>query len=146
MRLQALGMALGMTLPPREPAEVAEPREHAAMYDSLLREFQVMVPRIEDRQAVNIAKSMVRQIKYLKAIDRDGALFDGQELGEIAGLLGRTPDDLAQGRADLAEAARARRVSLEAYFRYHWNRMVRDDHLMREASGRLFDRSWPALV
>lgn len=146
MRLQALGMALGLDLPPREPAELAEPRGHAAIYDNLLRQLQVMVPRIEDRQASNLAKGMARQIKYLKAVDRDGALFERQELAEIAGLLGRSPDGLDAGRADLAEAARAHRVSLEAYFRYHWNRMVRDDHLMREASGRLFDRSWPALV
>jgi aminoglycoside phosphotransferase len=146
MRLQALGTALGIDLPSREPVEVAKPREHAPMYDNLLQQFQVMVPRIDDRQAVNLAKTMVREIKYLKAIDRDGALFENQELNEISGLLGRTPDGLTTGRADLAEAARARRITFEAYFHYHWNRMVRDDHLMREASGRLYERSWPPLT
>lgn len=146
MRLQALGMALGIPLPSREVTQVAQPRDHARVYDNVLRQLHVMVPLIADRDAATLAKGVARQIKFLKAMDRDGHLFEQQELAEIAGHLGRTPDDLGQGRADLAEAARAARVSFEAYFNYHWNRMARDDHLMREASGRLYERAWPALA
>ena len=146
MRLQALGEAMGLETPGREVGEPTPLREHAPMYDNLLRQLQVMVPRIADRQASNLAKGVARQIKYLKAVDRDGHRFEQQEAQEIAGLLGRTPDTLAAGRADLAEAARTGCVSFEAYFRYHYNRMIRDDHLMREASGRLYERGWPELL
>ena len=146
MRLQALGEALGMDLPSRAPGATAQPRDHAPVYDNVLRQLQVMVPMIADAKAASLAKGVARQIKYLKEVDREGHLFEQMEFEEIARHLGRSPSSLAQGRADLAEAARAHRVSFEAYFLYHWNRMIRDDHLMREASGRLYTRSWPALA
>jgi hypothetical protein len=84
-------------------------------------------------------------LKYLREVDRNQGRFDREELGEISRLLGRTVDSLAEGRPALAKAARDKKTSFESYFLYHWNRMARDDHLMREASGRLFQRSWPAL-
>jgi aminoglycoside phosphotransferase (APT) family kinase protein len=146
MRLQALGMALGIEPPARDVAAVDQPREHAALYDNILRQLQTMVAMISEPKAASLAKGVARQIKYLKEIDRDGHLFERQELLDIAGLIGRTPGSLAEGRADLAEAARQHRVSFEAYFRYHWSRMIRDDHLMREASGRMYERTWPALA
>jgi aminoglycoside phosphotransferase (APT) family kinase protein len=146
MRLQALGEALGMELPSRRPPETAQAREHAPLYDNILRQLQVLAPQIADPKANSLAKGVARQIKYLKEVDRDGHLFEQQEFAVIAAHLGRTPASLVEGRAELAEAARAHRVSFEAYFHYHWNRMIRDDHLMRTASGRLYERSWPALV
>ena len=146
MRLQALGEALGMDLPSRAPAETAPPREHAALYDNVLRQLQAMVPMIAEPKAAAMAKGVARQIKFLREVDRDGTLFERQEMSDLTGLLGRTPESLIEGRAALAEAAREHRVSFEAYFHYHWSRMVRDDHLMREASGKLYERAWPALV
>lgn len=146
MRLVALGDALGMDLPSRYVTEEAAPHDHAGMYDNILRQLQVMVPRIEDRQASSLAKGVARQVKYLKEVDRNFVSFEHQELAEIAALLGRTVATTAEGRPALAAAARDGKVSFEAYFLYHWNRMVRDDHMMREASGKIFQRSWPALV
>ncbi len=145
MRLEALGAALGIDLPPREIADEAELRDHAQIYDTVLNQLQTMVPRIEDRTASNLAKGVARQIKYLKEIDRNGDLFDRRELDDIGRLLGRTPGSLAEGRPLLAAAARDQKVSGEAYFLYHWRRLVRDDHLMRLASGALYQRTWPAL-
>ncbi|MDB5423398.1 MAG: putative aminoglycoside phosphotransferase [Phenylobacterium sp.] len=146
MRLQALGTAMGLELPSRSPVAAAAPREHARLYDNVLRQLQAMVPLIADRSAASLAKGVARQIKYLKEVDRDGHLFEKQEMADLAGLLGRTPASLREGRIELAEAARQGRFSFEAYFRYHWARMVRDDHLMREASGRLYTRTWPDLA
>jgi aminoglycoside phosphotransferase (APT) family kinase protein len=146
MRLQALGMALGLPLPSREITEEAELHDHASMYSNVLRQLQVMVPLIADKKAASLAKGVARQIKYLKEVDRNFAKFEQAELADMSGLLGHTVGSLAEGRPALAEAARERKVSLEAYFDYHWKRMVRDDHMMREASGRIFQRAWPELI
>lgn len=146
MRLEALGTALGLSLPSRYVTKEAEPHEHATMYSNVLRQLQVMVPLIADKKAASLAKGVARQIKYLKEVDRNFASFEQQELADMSGLLGTPVSSLAQGRPALAEAAREGKVSLEAYFNYHWKRMVRDDHMMREASGRIFQRAWPELI
>lgn len=146
MRLEALGVALGLELPSRYVTEEAPPHEHAGLYDTVLGQLQTMVPLIVDAKASRLAKGVARQVKYLKEIDRNYGLFERQELADMSRLLGRTVSALDEGRPALAAAAREGKVSFEGYFLYHWNRMVRDDHMMREASGRLFQRAWPALT
>ena len=145
MRLEALAAALGLQTPSRYVSEEAELREHAGLYDNVLAQLQVMVPMIADRKAASLAKGVARQVKYLKEIDRNAHLYEQRELEDISRLLGRTASSLAEGRPALAEAARQGKVSLEGYLLYHWNRMTRDDHMMREASGRMYQRAWPAL-
>lgn len=146
MRLTALADALGIPLPSRFVAEVAPPHEHARLYDNALAQLQTLVQLVDDAKASRLAKGVARQVKYLKEIDRNYGLFERQELADISRLLGRTASSLDEGRPALAEAARAGKVSFEGYFLYHWSRVVRDDHMMREASGRVFQRSWPELV
>jgi hypothetical protein len=146
MRLEALGDALGLSLPSRYVTEESEPQEHAGVYDNVLRQLQIMTPLIADKTASSLAKGVARQVKYLKEVDRNFSRFEQQELTEISHLLGRTASSLAEGRTALAAAARDGKVSFEGYFHYHWNRMVRDDHMMREASGRIYQRAWPALT
>jgi aminoglycoside phosphotransferase (APT) family kinase protein len=146
MRLTALADALGVDLPSRDDVEDAPPNEHAYLYDNVLHQLQTMVPRIEDRAAASLAKGVARQVKYLKEIDRNGDRFERQELDDIERLLGAgCPATLAEGRVQLAEAARTGSVPVDEYLLYHWRRVVRDDHLMRSASGRMFERGWPAL-
>jgi aminoglycoside phosphotransferase (APT) family kinase protein len=147
MRLTALADAMGLALPSRDDVDEAEPKEHADLYDNVLQQLQTMVPRIEDRAAANLAKGVARQVKYLKEIDRNGDWFAAQELADIERLIGpgATPS-LPVGRARLAAAARDGRVPVEEYLLYHWRRTVRDDHLMKQASGRMYDRGWPALA
>ena len=146
MRLQALADVLGFEIPSRYITEEDQPRDHAQLYDNVLHQLQIMVPMIADRKASALAKGVARQVKYLKEIDRNAHRFERLEAETLSGLLGATPASVAGGRKALSEAARNGKVSLEAYFLYHWNRMARDDHMMREASGRMYQRSWPALV
>jgi aminoglycoside phosphotransferase (APT) family kinase protein len=145
MVLTALAEAIQLDLPGREVVEETVPKDHNAYYDTILGQLQTMVPRIEDRTAATLAKGVARQVKYLKEIDRNGAFFEQQELADITRLLGREHAAVEEGRPLLAEAAREGRVAVEDYLRYHWNRMVRDDYLMRTASGAMYDRGWPAL-
>jgi hypothetical protein len=115
------------------------------MYDGILGQLRDMVPRIEDRTAKNSAKAIARQLKYLRELDRNGDLFGWEELEELGDLLGRDPGSLDDGREALVDAVHDGDVTLEDYVGYHWNRLRRDDHLMRHASGALFDRGWPDL-
>jgi hypothetical protein len=145
MVLTALAELAGMPVPPRAVEDEAEPEPHNGMYDGLLDNMSAIVPRIEDRSAAAVVKGVARHLKYLKEIDRNGRVFEAQELDDVNALLGPTYAGLAEGRPALAEAARAGHVPLEDYLRYHFRRMVRDDWLMRTASGSMYERAWPAL-
>jgi aminoglycoside phosphotransferase (APT) family kinase protein len=144
MRLDAMSDAMGLDRPPREVDEAPEPA-HAGLYDRILEQLRGMVPRIDDPAAASTAKAIARQLKYLRELDRNGELFAAQELEDLGELLGRRPASLAEGRAALVDAVHEGRVAFEDYVAYHWRRLRRDDHLMRHASGALYERAWPPL-
>jgi aminoglycoside phosphotransferase (APT) family kinase protein len=145
MRLEATADAMGLPRPPREVDEAPEPL-HDGMYDRVLGQLKDMVPRIEDRTAASSAKAIARQLKLIRALDRNGELFAAQERDDLGSLLGRVPGTLPEGRRALVEAVLEATVPFEQYLDYHWRRLRRDDHLMRDASGAMYERSWPELV
>jgi aminoglycoside phosphotransferase len=145
MRLDATSDAMGLDKPARMVDEAPEPA-HGALYDSVLEQLRAMVPRIQDRTAASSAKAVARQVKYLRELDRNGELFGAQELDDIGRLLGASQPSLNDGRTALTDAACAGTVAFEDYVDYHWRRLRRDDHLMRHASGVLYDRGWPDLT
>ena len=146
MRLTAQADAMGLELPGREVGAEAEAGEHAYLYDVVLDQLKGIVDRVDDRVAASLAKGAARQVKYLKEIDRNGARFETHEIADLERLLGSSPSSLGEGRADLAEAVRNEKVAIEDYMLYHWNRLIRDDWLMRPSSGAMYDRGWPALT
>lgn len=145
MVLTALADLIGMPVPDRAIADEAEPAPHNSMYDGLLGNLSAIVPRIEDQSAARVVKGVARHLKYLKEVDRNGQLFVDQELADINRLLGSSYSTLHEARPALAEAARDEKVAIEDYLTYHFARMHRDDWLMREASGAIFERGWPDL-
>ncbi|MGH9113523.1 MAG: phosphotransferase family protein [Acidimicrobiales bacterium] len=146
MRLETLAATIGIELPGREVDGEDEPLEHAELYDAVLAQLKGVVARVEDRAASALAKGAARNVKYLKEVDRNGRRFAARELDDIGELLGSPQRSLAEARPALADAARSGAVAVEDYLLYHWRRMVHDDHLLRTASGRLYERSWPELV
>lgn len=146
MRIEATAAAWGIELPPREVLIDGVVRDHAAMYDRILEQLSIIAAESGDRGASSLAKGVARQVKYLKEVDRFGNSFDEIERDEIGALLGSVSTDLKVARTALLAAARAGRVERDDYLKYHWHRVVRDDHLMRTASGAVYDRSWPALA
>lgn len=144
MRLEATAAALGTPVPSRD-IEDGPNTSHERLYDRVLDQLQTMVARIEDRTTAAIGKAIARQLKYLKELDRNGELFASEELADISDLLGKPQTSLIEARAALVAGARRHQVGVEDYLDYHWRRLRRDDHLMRFASGALFDRSWPPL-
>ena len=121
----------------------AESRLHLLRYEEAVVEHRAQGGP-EPRQGR--AKGAARQVKYLKELDRNRALFDEREVDDIGRLLGHTPVTLAAGRVELATAAREGKVELDDYLLYHWMRFTRDDWMMRESSGDMYERGWPALV
>jgi hypothetical protein len=146
MRLTAQADAMGIELPGREIRDEAPPRTHAGLYDVVLGQLRDIADRVDDRAVSNLAKGVARQMKYLKGLDRNSGLFEERELDDIGRLLGRMPQSLTEGRAELADAARDGKIGFEAYLLYHWARLTRDDWMMRSASGTMYERAWPELV
>jgi hypothetical protein len=143
--LEALANVMGLALEtPSLPEPESLPEWHD-YYRDVLGSIQTIVPRITDPLASQWTKGVARVVKYLQEIDGSGRLFADLEFEEIARLLGRRPSSLAEGRTDLADAVRAGDVSDPDYVQYMWNKVLRDDHLMRTASGALHDRTWPPL-
>jgi aminoglycoside phosphotransferase (APT) family kinase protein len=146
MRLTAQADAMGIALPGRDVDAETEARAHAYLYDVVLGQLQGIVDRVDDRVAANLAKGAARQVKYLKEIDHNGARFEADELDDLGRLLGHAPQSVEAGRTELADAARAGLVEFDEYLLYHWNRLIRDDLLMKPSSGAMYERSWPALT
>ena len=143
--LEALANVMGLALEtPSLPEPSSVPDWHD-YYRDVLGSIQTIVPRISDPLASQWTKGVARVVKYLQQIDASGREYVELELDEITALVGHRPSAVEQGRADLAGAVRAGQVSDPAYVQYMWNKVLRDDHLMRTASGALHDRTWPPL-
>jgi len=112
----------------------------------VLASLRTITPRITDPLAEQWTRGVARAVKYLQQLDVAGRQFVELELDDIAKVTGARNDSLAVARARLDEAVRAGTVSDRDYVKLMWNRVLRDDELMRTASGALHDRTWPPLV
>ena len=137
---------MGIELPGRDVEDEAPPLPHTAIYDAVLGQLRDIVERSDDRAVANHAKGAARQLKYLKGLDRNRTFFEEHELDDLGRLLGHTPTTVTAGRVELATAAREGKVEVDDYLRYHWARLTRDDWMMREASGGMYERGWPELI
>ena len=144
--LEALGAVMGLELEPPTTPEPTELSEWHHLYATTLGSLRTIVPRIEDPLAAQWTKGVARVVKYLQDLDASGRDFAELEREEIGALLGRRPGRLDDARAELAAAVRAGKVTDEDYVRYLWHKVLRDDHLMRHASGALHERTWPPLT
>ncbi|TQM11306.1 phosphotransferase family protein [Pseudonocardia kunmingensis] len=143
--LEALNDVMGLGLQAPELPEPAEYPEWDRHYGEALAMLRTVTPRIEDPLAAQWTKGAARILRHLREQDRSGRQYAERERDEIAQLLGHAAESLPEGRAALAEASRSGRVPDEEYVRYLWNKVMREDHLMRTASGSLRERTWPPL-
>jgi prepilin-type processing-associated H-X9-DG protein len=144
MRLEATSAALGLPVPSRD-VDDAPAKDYSPMFDQVLDQLSAIAGESGERATATRAKAAARTVKHLRELDRSGDLLAMQEREDIARLLGRAAPDATEARRALVDAVRAQRVSFADYVDYHWRRLRRDDHLMRFASGAMFDRSWPPL-
>jgi aminoglycoside phosphotransferase (APT) family kinase protein len=144
--LEALAAVMDLRMEPPDMPEPAELAEWHRMYNTVLGSIRTIVPRISDPLASQWTKGVARVVKYLQDLDASGRDFAELESADMSSLLGHRPATLPEGRAELADAVRTGRVPDADYVRYMWNKVLRDDHLMRNASGALHLRHWPPLV
>lgn len=143
--LEALAKLIGLELPPPALPDADTTTTHTPLYDTCLNSLRSLVPQIEDALATRWAKGAARILKYLKEVDRHGAWLQESERQDVSQLLGYYPHSLAQGRQELDQALNTGSVSPQAYISYRWRRLLRNDFLMREASGALRSRTWPPI-
>jgi aminoglycoside phosphotransferase (APT) family kinase protein len=144
--LEALNVVLGLNLEIPTMPEPAELAEWHVRYSQVLTSLQTIAPRIADPLAAQWTRGVARAVKHLQELDASGREYADLERVQIGELLGVEVRSLEAGRALLAEANRAGQVSDDRYVGYLWNRVMRDDHLMRTASGSLHRRTWPPLL
>jgi aminoglycoside phosphotransferase (APT) family kinase protein len=143
---EAIASFLGLVLDEPAPPSPAPGRDHDWLYDAVLAQLRgVIVPRITDPLAQTRAKGIARVVKYLRDVDRYGAGAANAELDDIVALLDDRPASLAEARRALTDAARRGTVDDRDYLRILWRRAIRDNELLRSASGALADRHWPPL-
>ena len=147
MRLTAQADAIGVELPGREVDDEAPPLPHTAIYDVGARATaRHRRPRrrpcgVEPRQGRGPTGEVPARSSTATAPCSKHASSTTS-----AASSDRTPTTLAAGRVELATAARDGTVELDDYLLYHWARLTRDDWMMREASGGMYERGWPELV
>ncbi|WP_395109674.1 phosphotransferase family protein [Actinomadura sp. SCN-SB] len=134
-------MNLGLRRPAIPEPPAPEPWHH--LYDDALEMLRTITPRIDDPLAQRWAKGVARALRYLRDVDASGRALAAQELDELEQELGERPSSLAEGREALTGPTAS--VPDDRLVRHLWNRIMRDDHLMRSASGALHRRTWPPL-
>jgi len=145
--VETLLEAMGLAPDPVEPIEADEPGEWHRYYGVVLDQLRTTVsPRIADGFALQRTKGLARAIKYLEAADRLGRGCASAELLDLTDVLGRRPDDVADGRRQLAIAVRDGTVDPAGALRVAQRRVCRDNELLRQASGALADRHYDALA
>jgi aminoglycoside phosphotransferase (APT) family kinase protein len=146
LTVEALANVVGIALPDVElPATPPEEPWHG-IYDTMLENLQVIVPRIDDPLAGQWTKGVARVVKYLKELDLAGRAFADEERTDLLAVTGAPFETIADGRRTLDEASADGRVTVEDHVAYLWRQVQRDDHLMRTASGALHDRTWPPIT
>jgi len=144
--LEALDQVVGLGLPrPERPAAPA-PQPWHIQYDNALEMLRTITPRIEDPLATQWTKGVARVLRYLRETDVVGVEYSAAELTELAAALGSRPASVDEGRAALDAALAAGDVEAGEFLRLVWNRVMREDDLMRPASGVLGRRTWPPLT
>jgi aminoglycoside phosphotransferase (APT) family kinase protein len=144
--LEALNAVMGLELTRPVMPQAADPPGWQPLYGDVLAMLRTITPRITDPLASQWLKGIARMVRHLRELDACGRECDDLERSDIALLLGNPPSSLQAGRDAIAQANAARQVSDEDFTRYLWNRVMRDDHVMRHASGALHFRTWPPLT
>jgi hypothetical protein len=119
------------------------------IYNIVFEQFrEVIVPRITDTFAAQRTKGMVRVLKYLAAAAPRRSAFTALECAEIGVLLGSTTlatNDLPAARSALSVAIRNESVAVAPALCVLHRGVLRDNELLRGASGALADRHYNTL-
>lgn len=134
--------------PDDEPQiESGEETEWHGLYGVILAQLRdVIGPRVTDGFAIQRMKGLARVVKYLEAVDRNGRAAAAAELDDLEPLIGTRPATVGSARRRLAEAVQNDAIDLETAYRVLHRSVVRDNELLRSASGALADRHYDPLT
>jgi len=143
--IEELARAMGVELDDFEPPSA--PRSSAAPYFEIaLGEIRdVIVPRSRDQVVIHRAKGLARLIKYLQSREERSALFDEDELRDLAELLGDRPASTEAGRLALVEQIRTAGIEPSAALGVIHRRNLRETAILASSMGALADRHFAPL-
>jgi len=144
--LEALDRVVGLGLPRPGLPEAGPVQPWHGQYDNVLEMLRTITPRMEDSLATQWSKGVARVLRYLRDADAAGPSTMAEELAELEMALGDRPDSVDAGRVRLDAALADGTVTADEFLRLIWNRVMREDELMRSASGALGRRTWPSLT
>ena len=142
---EALAEAAGIDLPPVVMPD-APPGQYDWSFEIALEDLKdVIVPRITDRQASVKAKGLARLVKWWRAHERFGPVWDAQEMLETEQALGRNFASLVEARDALRDAVLAKSIDRAVAVRLINARVTRDAAYHAESMGRLANNHFPEL-
>ena len=144
--VDALAGATGVTLPAPLPVQ-AQATAQTPLYDAALRDLRDDIAAAStDPRVVAAAKNAAKVVKYLREVDRFGAVIKAQELTALEALLGHAPASIAAGQAELLRIMREDRLPFTAVLAFFAGSTQREAVLAASASGGLAGRSFPSLA
>jgi hypothetical protein len=144
--LEALSRFVNLEPQGAEVPPERETTEADYLFANVLAQLRdTIVPRVSDPLALQRTKGVARILKYLAAIQRDGGFYAEREVDDVTAALGERPESVEAGRRAMAAAVRDGTLAHDAYLRYLWKRVARENELLRPASGVMADRHWPPL-
>ena len=123
------------------------PTDASPLFAHVLEELRsVITPRSADAAVIASAKSIAKIVKYLDALDRDGAAVERRRQAATAALVGGNVEPGADAEVAVAEAVSSGRVGFEQALAFFADRASDDALLAAGASGGIARRSYPPLV
>lgn len=143
--VDAIADAAGVALSVPEPLQ-SDPTPQTALFDGILESLKTDVAALaSDSRAVAAAKTNAKVVKYLREVDRLGALVAQDELCSLRRLLGRPGIGAAEGHAELLKRLHPQTLAFPAVLQFFADVAARQAQLAAMSSGGLATRRLPSL-
>lgn len=143
--VDALGEASGVALVAPQPL-VAEDTLQTAFYDGVLDALRDDIAgATDDANIIAAAKNNAKVVKFLREVDRLGALVAQSERSGLAAILGHPVTRLKDGREELLQAMRERAIPFDRLLQFFADIVAREAQLAALTSGGLATRRLPKL-
>lgn len=143
--VDALGEASGVALAAPQPL-IAEDTLQTAFYDGVLDALRDDIAgATDDANIIAAAKNNAKVVKFLREVDRLGALVAQSERSGLAAILGHPVTRLKDGREELLQAMRERAIPFDRLLQFFADIVAREAQLAALTSGGLATRRLPKL-
>lgn len=143
--VDALGEASGVALVAPQPL-VAEDTLQTAFYDGVLDALRDDIAgATDDANIIAAAKNNAKVVKFLREVDRLGALVAQSERSGLAAILGHPVTRLKDGREELLQVMRERAIPFDRLLQFFADIVAREAQLAALTSGGLATRRLPKL-